>query len=157
VRQYNGLTLPFERDTFDLVYCFGVLHHVKYVDELLDNIWSVTKQGGEINAMLYNTDSLLFAYSILHQHIFCSSNVDRLLSEANVLSKISKYSERNEGCPYTRTYTVLEAEKLFEQWYSNVTVEARYNVIDIGTERKVKLNLDDKYGLGWHLIVKGTK
>lgn len=157
VRQYNGLTIPFERETFDLVYAFGVLHHVKGVEELLDNIYKVTKDGGMINAMLYNTDSLLFAYSILHQRIFNSSSNDRLLTEANILAKTSKYSERNEGCPYTRTYTVAEARELFEQWYSNVTVEARYNVIDIGAERKVKLNLDDKYGLGWHLIVKGTK
>ncbi len=152
-----GSTLPFQDNMFDLVYSFGVLHHIPNIGGALAEIHRVLKPNGRVAAMLYNHDSLLYAYSIVYLHAlknklfldgFCIATMDRLTS---------KYSERNEGCPYTKAYTKAEAKGLFEQHFIDITVDVRYNVIDTLQQRKVKLNVDDKYELGWHLIVKGTK
>ena len=70
---------------------------------------------------------------------------------------VSRYSERIEGCPYTKAYTREEAKVFFSEWFRDVDVTVRYNVIDTAAERKVKTCLDDKWELGWHLIVKAKK
>ena len=99
-------------------------------------------------AMVYNKVSLLNVYSILFLHR------NEKLSEEQLASK---YSERNIDCPYTKLYTKEEVSVLFEHWFRDVKVSTHYNVIDSTQERKVKLLLDDKYELGWHLVVKGMK
>jgi hypothetical protein len=70
---------------------------------------------------------------------------------------VSRYSERNEGCPYTRTYTKDEARNLFSPWFKQITIEVHYNVIDLPEQRKVKVDIPDTYELGWHLIVKAVR
>lgn len=150
-------TLPFVKGTFDLVYSFGVLHHIPNVEGILTEIRRVLKPDGKITAMLYNRNSLLFAYSIVYLHglkdkpfldNFCIAAMNKL---------VSQYSERIEGCPHTKAYTKAEAQELFEQYFTNVTIDVRYNIIDTPQQRKVKLDIDDKYELGWHLIAGGKR
>ncbi|GAG75133.1 unnamed protein product, partial [marine sediment metagenome] len=40
---------------------------------------------------------------------------------------------------------------------NDVQVEVHYNVIDLPSERKIKVGLPDKYELGWHLIVRSKE
>jgi len=140
-------TLPFDDNTFDLVYSFGVLHHIPDVENTLAEVHRVLKPKGSVTAMLYNKDSLLCAY-MRHLH------KDEGLSEEELTRK---YSERIENCPYTKVYTKNEARKLFEAYFTSVTITTHYNVVDLPQQRKVKLGIDDKYELGWHLIVQGRK
>ena len=142
----NGL--PFQNSSFDCCYSFGVLHHIPNISAVMDEIYRVLKPGGQFMGMVYNRDSLLFAYSIFYLHYRDGTDLDELAS---------MYSERNIGCPYTKCYTKDEAKDFFGQWFQNVTVEVKYNTIDTQEQRKVKLGLDDKWELGWHIIVKGIK
>jgi len=128
--------IPYKDNTFDCVYSFGVLHHIPEVEEVLSEIQRVLKPGGKVMAMLYHKDSLLYAYSILY---------------------LKGETERNSGCPYVKVYTKKEAVSLFERYFSDIGVSIHSNVIDTPQQRKVKLGVDDKYELGWHLIVKGVK
>lgn len=147
-------SLPFGNSSFDCVYCYGVLHHIPEVEEALAEIRRVLKDDGVILAMLYNRHSLLYAYSIIYRH----GVVDRLLVDGVCTEQdlVSRYSERIEGCPYTRAYTKQEAKALFSKWFDHVDVTVRYNVVDTDEQRKVKLGIDDKWELGWHLIVKAV-
>jgi len=149
--------LPFPDDSFDLVYSFGVLHHIPNVNDTLTEIHRVLKPNGSIIAMMYNKDSLLYAYSVVYLHGlkdklfldgFCNATMNRLTSQ---------YSERIEGCPYTKVYTKNEAQELFEQYFTNVSVSVHYNVIDTPSQRKVKLDISDEHELGWHLLIQGLK
>ena len=149
--------LPFTEGMFDLVYSFGVLHHIPNVEKTLAEIHRVLKPNGRVTAMLYNRDSLLYAYSIIYIHglkdkptleNFCNATMDKLTS---------KYSERNEGCPYTKAYTKTEARSLLEKYFTDVEVSVHYNVIDTPQQRKVKLDIGDEYELGWHLVIKCVK
>jgi hypothetical protein len=103
--------------------------------------------------MLYHRDSLLYAYSI----IYWRGIKEGLLKTLTPEQLVSRYSERNEGCPYTRVYAREEARALFSRWFQNVAIEVHYNVIDLDEQRKVKIDVPDKYELGWHLIIKAVK
>ena len=125
------------------------------MQDALREIHRVLRPDGRVMAMLYHRDSLLYAYSIVYLHGIKA----RLLLDgrATVEELVSRYSERNEGCPYTKAYTRDEARALFEKWFRDVTISVHYNVVDTPGQRKVKLGLDDSWELGWHLVVKGTK
>ena len=67
IRVADAENLPFESNTFDLGYSYGVLHHspdtVKAVSELV----RVVRPGGEIKIMLYNRRSLC-AFNLWVKH-----------------------------------------------------------------------------------------
>jgi ubiquinone/menaquinone biosynthesis C-methylase UbiE len=157
VRKINeDCKLPFKDSSFDCVYSYGVLHHIPNVDIIMGEIIRVLKPGGKLMTMLYNRDSLLFAYYILYLNGMKQPVIGTTQEEIDKLSGM--YSERNIGCPYTRCYTKATARELLEKHgLENITVDVRYNVIDTPEQRKVKIGLPDGLELGWHLIVKGDK
>lgn len=140
--------LPFRDDVFDCVYSFGVLHHIPNVAPVIREISRKLAKGGELICMLYNKDSLLYAYSILFLHRGAGLGEDEM---------VSRYSERVEGCPYTKAYTMDDVGKTLADDFREVSTTVHYDVIDTPKQRKVKLRLSDDYQLGWHLIIRARK
>lgn len=131
VTTYDGVGLPFQDNSFDVVYSWGVLHHTPRFDDLFAEIARVLKPGGEFVFMLYSRASLLYHYSILlHAHQrgeLASSTREQLLS---------RYSEFREGCPFTRAFTVEEIrERLW--FFGRVHAEYEYCVYDEHEKRKI--------------------
>jgi ubiquinone/menaquinone biosynthesis C-methylase UbiE len=153
VRQADATNLPFDDNTFDCVYSFGVLHHIPDVEKALAEIKRVLKPGGQVMVMLYHRDSLLYGYSIVYLRGIRGKQLEKLSMD----ELLAKYSERKEDNPYTRVYTREEAETLFSKYFKSCSTEVHYNVIDLPEQRKVKVEVPDKYELGWHLIVKAVK
>ncbi len=141
----SALHLPFREECFDCVYSFGVLHHIPEINNVLDETSRILKPDGELVCMLYNRASLLYAYSIVWSH------KDEGLDEDGLLRR---YSERMLGCPYTKAFTKQEAMELFHRYFVDVRAQVKYNVIDLPDHRKFKLDIPDRYELGWHIIVK---
>src|SRR4030042_1737535 len=104
VMQSDAKALPFKDNTFDCVYSFGVLHHFPEIEAALAGIPRGLKPGGRVMVMLYHRDSLLYAYSI----IYWRGIKEGLLKHLTPEQIVSRYSERNEGCPYTHAYTRSE-------------------------------------------------
>ena len=140
--------LPFRDASFDCVYSFGVIHHIPEVDEVIDGAQRVLRHGGEMILMVYNRESLLYAYSILFAHRDEGLNEDQL---------VSRYSERILGCPYTRVYTKDELKGMLQQSFDPIAFSVHYDVIDLPDQRKFKLNTPDRYELGWHLMVSARR
>jgi ubiquinone/menaquinone biosynthesis C-methylase UbiE len=138
--------LPLRDSIADCIYSFGVLHHIPDVENVLREIVRVAKDKSEVICMLYNRESLLYAYSILFLH-----RNEGITDEQRLLSL---YSERILGCPYTKAYTKDEAISLFSKYFREVSARVYYNVIDLPGRRKFKLNIPDEYELGWHIIVR---
>lgn len=153
VVQADATNLQFKDESFDCVYSFGVLHHIPNIEKALSEIKRVLKPGGQVMVMLYNRDSLLYGYSI----VYLRGIKEKYLEKLTMDELIARFSERKEDNPYTKVYSKAEARELFSKYFRSCTVEVRYNVIDLPEQRKVKVDVPDKYELGWHLIVKGTK
>jgi len=137
--------LPFRDGAFDCVYSFGVLHHIPDAPRIVGEVSRVMIPDGDFICMLYNKNSLLYAYSVLFLH------KDEGLGEEEL---VSKYSERVEMCPYTKAYTKKDVHDLLGDRFGVVSTTIRYNVIDIAAERKIKAELPNSLELGWHIIVK---
>ena len=131
-------SLQWESGSFDLVYCFGVLHHLPDPLAAMREAYRVLKPGGEYAVMVYNLDSLLYSYSIEHLNL---------------------EFERNPGVPVAKPFFARQlAEELQEVRFRDIQVYTRFNVIDVPGRRKVKVyGLSNSLGVGWHLIGKARK
>lgn len=147
--------LPFKAEQFDAIYCFGVIHHIPDVERILGEVKRCLREGGIFIGMVYNRDSLLYAYSLLYLHGFRDGLFEQGYSEEQVASR---FSERVEGNPYTRCYIKSELEELLRSFFEHVNVRTFYNVIDTPHTRKVKFELEDpSIELGWHLAFRAVK
>jgi len=63
--QGNAISLDFPDSTFDVVYSFGVLHHIPEVEKAAAEIHRVLKPGGELLVMLYNRTSINYVVEIM--------------------------------------------------------------------------------------------
>lgn len=64
IEQGSALAMPFESDSFDIVFSHGVLHHIPDVKKASAEIARVLKPDGELIAMLYAKRSLNYMLSI---------------------------------------------------------------------------------------------
>ncbi len=64
VKQGSVLEIPFEDASFDIVFSFGVLHHVPEIKKAQREILRVLKPDGELIVMLYAKRSLNYLFSI---------------------------------------------------------------------------------------------
>jgi SAM-dependent methyltransferase len=65
VRKASATALPFKDGSFDVVYSFGVLHHIPDVDAAIREIRRVLRPGGELLVMVYNRTSINYYVEIL--------------------------------------------------------------------------------------------
>jgi ubiquinone/menaquinone biosynthesis C-methylase UbiE len=147
--------LPFRDAQFDIVYSFGVIHHIPNVSNALREIVRILRPEGVFMGMVYNRNSLLYAYSILYLHGILEGLFSQGESEIDVASR---FSERIIGNPYTKPYDKDELMNMLERFFKSVKVRTCYNVIDTPQKRKVKFTLENNSGeLGWHLVFKSKK
>lgn len=63
--QGNATSLDFPDSTFDVVYSFGVLHHIPEAEKAVAAIHRVLRPGGELLVMLYNRASINYLVEIM--------------------------------------------------------------------------------------------
>ncbi len=61
VRQGDAENLPFEDNSFDVVYSNGVLHHVPDIQKAFQEVHRVLRPGGELMILIYNRMSVFYA------------------------------------------------------------------------------------------------
>ena len=64
VVQGNSEDMPFEEDSFDIVYSHGVLHHTEGTENAFREVRRVLKPGGQFICMLYTKDSFNYWFRI---------------------------------------------------------------------------------------------
>jgi len=106
INQGDGEDLPFPSDYFDLVYSWGVVHHLPNPAKAIDEIYRVLKPGGYIKAMVYNRNSpvwlkMWLQYALLKGRVFTS--LSRVISE-------------HMESPGTKAFTMKEMKCLFHQF-----------------------------------------
>ncbi len=96
--------LPFDSNTFDLVYSWGVIHHSPNTKRCLDEIIRVAKPGGRVKIMIYNRRSLVVFYRYLKTALLKGKP---FRSFSNVLF----YNVESLG---TKGYTFKEVKKMLK-------------------------------------------
>lgn len=141
-RVANGEALPFDDDTFDLVYAHGVVQYTAEPQKLVDECRRVLKPGGEAVFQVYNRISWLNALSKLMK-------VGLEHDDAPVLLKFSIGEFRRLVSRFREVRIVPErfpvASRLHGGWKG-----ALYNGVFVGTFNALPRGLVRRFG--WHLL-----
>lgn len=65
VKKCDATKLSFDDNYFDVVYTFGALPCIPNLEEVMDEIYRVTKPGGEVLALFYNKSSINYHIEIM--------------------------------------------------------------------------------------------
>jgi SAM-dependent methyltransferase len=106
IQEADAESLPFEDQSYDFVYSWGVLHHTPGIRQAISEIHRVLKPGGRVGLMLYNRNSILYRYFVQYQEGLVNLE-SRFLSP---LELASRYGDggRQEGNPHTWPVTRRE-------------------------------------------------
>lgn len=145
LRRSDAENLPFENDSFDYVYSWGVLHHTPNTEKSIDEVYRVCKPGGKACIMLYHRWSLLalmfwVRYGLLRLRPF------------RTLRHVIFHHMESIG---TKAYTTREARRLFSRFHS-VTITPVLTPYD--TEfipGFVARHLPQSWG--WFLVIQAIK
>ncbi|MEW6264410.1 MAG: class I SAM-dependent methyltransferase [Thermodesulfobacteriota bacterium] len=140
LRVADAENLPFEDNSFDLVYSFGVLHHTPDTEKSVIQAHRVIKPGGAAVVMLY--------------HKFSLNNL------AHILTGIPADGSKTDPVPLARTYSIGQIKRLFCR-FSRVRVRPDY-LFGTGWGRVNELipsSLHRFLGrfIGWHLMIEAVK
>ena len=101
----NGEAMPFENETFDVVYAHGVLQYTANASRMVEEIHRVLRPGGEAILMVYNRYSWL-----------------------NAMSKVMSVGLEHEDAPVLNKYSVWEFKKLLTPFADVRLVPERFPV-----------------------------
>lgn len=137
IRIADAENLPYEENSFDLVYSWGVIHHSPNTKKCLEEMIRVTKSGGRIKIMIYHRHSLVVFYRYLRAALFKGKpfrsfshvlfyDVESLgtkgytLKEAKAMLK-GEPVEILEIQSKVTSHDLLKAKSRFAQWLGSLT------------------------------------
>lgn len=182
VQQASATNLPFADNSFDVVYSFGVLHHIPEVERAVHEIRRVLRPGGHLLIMLYNRTSVNYYVEIcLLRRLFrrllllpgalqlfvCLGFPRQKLERHRELCRCPMTSEewlsRNTDGPdnpYSRVYSATEARQLLDGFSIGVQRVDFFDASHWGSFGRLiprsMVRLLGKYS-GWHRIIHATK
>ena len=156
VRVADAESLPYENESFDLVYSWGVIHHTPDTQRALAEIVRVCRPGGRLKIMIYNRHSLL-AYRTWVRFALLRGQPNR-----SIASVLANHVE-SAG---TKAFTVDEARSILHTFpLTDVKVEpmlSSYDVLgDLGgrwrTGATLVANMMGGHRVGWFLGIQATR
>lgn len=148
--------LPFEDNTFEFVYSWGVIHHTPDTPKAFREIYRVLKPGGNTKIMIYNRKSML-AYFFWIKHAFLKGKWGMSINQALF---------DNMESAGTKGYTIDETKEILKDlpmkdlkigtYYTYYDRLERFNPIFRAVAKFISLFID-KSKRGWFLTVEYTK
>lgn len=121
IRVGDAENLPFESNTFDLGYSFGVLHHTPDTIKAIGELVRVVKPGGDVKIMIYNRRSI-YTFNIWLKNAFLKGKPFKSVAWA-----LWNYLE-SAG---TKAYSRAEVGEIFSKLpVENVTVRTEVTASD---------------------------
>lgn len=144
VVQADAESLPFDDDSFERVYSWGVLHHTPDTQKAVNEAIRVLAPGGTLTMMVY------------HRHSWVSYGLwlRRALARGKPFQSLSRILSEHMESAGTKGYTVAEARAMVAA-LEDVTVEpigTSYDRSMMWAAARIAPNR-----LGWFLVVRGRK
>ena len=104
--------MPYEDNTFDFVYSFGVIHHTPNMEQAIKEIYRVLKPGGKCWIGVYNKNSWFYRCMLVPSY-FISGDFKRMTMKEKL--SLIEYPNTNKDI-MVRLTTKRELRKLFQQF-----------------------------------------
>jgi glycosyltransferase involved in cell wall biosynthesis/SAM-dependent methyltransferase len=151
---HDAESLPFETNSFDLVYSNGVLHHTPNTARAVGEILRVLKPGGRVIAMFYAENSLQYWRNLVWHFGVKSGDLSRV-SMGEIMSRTVERTG-NEAKPLVKVYTKARLRGLFGQFVDVTIVQRQISPELVPYRLRWLLPIAEKMG-GWNLIIKARK
>jgi len=154
-RHGDAENIPFDGNSFDLVYSNGVIHHTPNTTQVVKEIYRVLKPGGGCIIMVYAENSLhywriLFGQIGLRQHELGTASMGEIMSRH---VEISEHGSK----PLVKVYTAKRLRQMFSD-FENIRIYKRQLIRDELPQRMkwMPVGLAGRL-FGWNLIIKARK
>ena len=150
----DGESLPFDDNTFDLVYSNGVIHHTPNTGRAVAEMRRVLKPGGRAIAMVYAENSLQYWRNLVW-HFGLKSGDLASKSMAEIMSRTVERTG-NDARPLVKVYTKPRLRALFRD-FTEIQILQRQISPELVPRRLRRLMPLVERVAGWNLIIKGRK
>ena len=131
--------LPFDDNSFDIVYSWGVLHHTPDTRRAYGEVFRVLKPGGIMKTMIYHHPSWT-GWMLYARHALAGGNFRMSMKEA-----VFHHLES----PGTKTYSIQEARRMLgEMGFANIESQTRLGPGDLLT-----IKPSEKYSSGFYKMI----
>lgn len=120
IRVADTEELPFDDNSFDMVYSWGVLHHTPNTQKSIDEVFRVLRPGGIARIMIYHKYCLT-GYMLWVRYGLLVGRPFRPLSDI--------YSHHLES-PGTKSYSIRETHNMFSE-FSRVDIKVQLSFGDL--------------------------
>lgn len=153
--------MPFRKETFDVVYAFGVLHHTDHIEAAVGEILRVLKPNGRAIISVYHRYSIFFLLrTILYNGILRAGFFRE--GWTRTLARIES-GAGDECVPKVNVFSRRALRKIFRQ-FSHVKVQSSHVQADdflyiASVMRMIPRRYLEKWlgWAGWYLTVDATK
>jgi len=151
---HDAESLPFDDDTFDLVYSNGVIHHTPNTARMVREMWRVLKPGGRAIVMVYAENSLLYWRNLVWQGGLKNGD----LATRSMGDIMSRTVERggNDARPLVKVYTRARLRALFRD-FTDLEIVQRQISPELVPRPLRRLMPTVERLAGWNLIIKARK
>src|SRR6185369_12524754 len=155
----DGEHLPFQSESFDVVYSNGVLHHTPDTARAIREVHRVLRPGGVAKIMLYHRNSLNYWIEIVLRRGVLGLEFLRGRSAEQIMSRVIEFSE-HDARPLVKVYSRRQTRELFGM-FKDVRVDVEQLLRD--ELRFLSPLITDtlfdklKTTIGWNVIVTAIK
>jgi glycosyltransferase involved in cell wall biosynthesis/ubiquinone/menaquinone biosynthesis C-methylase UbiE len=153
---HDAETLPFDDNTFDVVYSNGVIHHTPNTRAVVAEIRRVLKPQGKAVVMVYAENSLHYWRNL----VWAIGIKDRELERKSIGEIMSYAVERSDNAdarPLVKVYTKPRLRSLFAG-FEDICIVQRQMVRDEVPRLLARVPVSELGKLmGWNLIIKAKK
>ena len=117
ILQGDAAQIPLKDNMYDLVFSYGVLHHIPDIKRAIKEVERIVKPGGQVKLMLYHKGFFYYVIMFLQWYILKGNFFKYSWKEY-----IKIAMEQREGpCPVVYIYSMKEIYKLFDNTNLEIT------------------------------------
>jgi ubiquinone/menaquinone biosynthesis C-methylase UbiE len=152
---HDAESLPFEDNTFDVVYSNGVIHHTPNTAKVVSEMYRVLKPGVRIIVMVYAENSWHY-WSALVRGLSLKGNMLGKHSMGEIMSRTVEMTA-NGARPLVKVYTRARLRKMFAGFEGVEIVKRQLTRPEVPHAlRRIPIRMLERW-MGWNLIIKANK